>query len=101
MTAYEMPTVTGSTSSKAASGLGSQVLVKTTKPKTVQQVYDNTRMFFSRLVLLSQNVTIPTTGGEADGPTPAGRCGSLYFLCLSIWRIFSLPSCAFGGVRSF
>jgi len=43
------------------------VLVKTTKPKTVQQVYDNTRMFFSSLVLLSQNVTMPTTGGEADG----------------------------------
>jgi regulator of replication initiation timing len=67
MTAYEMPTATGSTSSKASSGLGGQVLVKSTRPKTVQQVYDNTRLFFSSLVLLSQNVTMPTTGGEADG----------------------------------
>jgi len=67
MTAYEMPTATGASSSKAASGLGGQVLVKTTKPKTVQHVYDNTRMFFSSLVLLSQNVTMPPTGGEADG----------------------------------
>jgi len=67
MTAYEMPTATGASSSKAASGLGGQVLVKTTKPKTVQHVYDNTRMFFSSLVLLSQNVTMPPTGGKADG----------------------------------
>jgi regulator of replication initiation timing len=62
-----MPTSTGSSSSKASSDLGGQVLVKTTKPRTVRQVYDNTRMFFSSLVLLSQNVTMPTTGGEADG----------------------------------
>ena len=38
-----------------------------TKPKTVQHVYDNTRLFFSSLVLLSQNITMPTTGEEADG----------------------------------
>ena len=41
-----MPTATGSSSRKTASGLGGQVLVKTTKPKTVQHVYDNTRLFF-------------------------------------------------------
>ena len=83
-----MPTATGSSSTKASSGLGGQVLVKTTKPRTVQQVYDNTRMFFSSLVLLSQNVTMPTTGGEADG-----KSGSRCFLSLSTWRLFSRPSC--------
>ena len=67
MTAYEVPTATGSSSSKTTTSFGGQVLVKTTKPKTVQQVFDNTRLLFSSLVLLSQNVTMPVVGGEADG----------------------------------
>ena len=67
MTTYEMPTATGSSSSKTASSFGGQVLVKTTKPRTVQQVFDNTRLLFSSLVLLSQNVTIPVVGDEVDG----------------------------------
>jgi hypothetical protein len=70
MTSYEMPTATGPSPRKTVSGLGGQVLVKTTKPKTVLQVYDNTLLFFNSLVLLSQNVTIPTT-----------------------WRFLSPPAC--------
>ena len=46
---------------------GRQVVVETTRSKTVQEVYDNTLLFFSNLVLLSQNVTMPTTGDETDG----------------------------------
>ncbi len=67
MTSYEVPTTTGSSSSKGSSSFGGQVLVKVTKPKSVSQVFDQTRLFFSSLVILSQNVTMSFVGGASDG----------------------------------
>ena len=42
------------------------MIVKVTKSKSVQQVFDQTLLFFSSLVLLSQNVTLPVVGDDSD-----------------------------------
>ena len=67
MTGYEVPTTTASSSSKAPSSIGALVLVKSSKPKSVNQEYDQTRLLFSTLVILSQDVKMPVVGGVSDG----------------------------------
>ena len=62
-----MPTTTASSSSKAHSSIGALVLVKSSKPESVNQVYDQTRLLFSTLVILSQDVKMPVVGGVSDG----------------------------------
>ena len=67
MTDYEVPTTTVSSSSKVPSSIGDLVLVKSSKPKSVNQVYDQTLLLFSTLVILSQTVKMPVVGGVSDG----------------------------------
>ena len=67
MTGYEVPTTTSSSSSKTPSSIGALVLVKSSKPKSVNQEYDQTRLLFSTLVILSQDVKMPVVGGVSDG----------------------------------
>ena len=62
-----MPTTTVSSSSKAPSSIGALVFVKSSKPKSVNQVYDQTLLLFSTLVILSQDVKMPVVGGVSDG----------------------------------
>ncbi len=64
---YEVPTTTGSSSSKDPSSTGALVIVKVSSPKSVNQVYDQTRLLFSTLVILSQDVKMPVVGGVSDG----------------------------------
>ena len=67
MPAYEVSTTTGSSSTKASSGATGMVLAKASKPKSVAQVFEQTRLLFCTLVLLSQNVKVPTDDGSSDG----------------------------------
>ena len=67
MTDYEVPTTTASSSSKVPSSVVALVLVKSSKPKSVNQVYDQTLLLFSTLMILSQTVKMPVVGGVSDG----------------------------------
>jgi hypothetical protein len=66
MTDYEVSTTTDSSSGKTPSSVGGLVLVKTSKPKSVNQVHDQTLFLFSTLVILSQDVKIPLVGDTSD-----------------------------------
>ena len=66
MPAYEVSTTTGSSSTKASSSATGMVLAKASRPKSVVHVFEQTRLLFSTLVLLSQNVKVPVENGSSD-----------------------------------
>ena len=61
-----MPSSTASASKKAPS-VGGLVVIKASKPRSINHVYDQTRLLFSTLVILSQTVKLPVVGGVSDG----------------------------------
>jgi hypothetical protein len=83
MTDYEVPTTTVSSSDKTPSSIGALVLVKSSKPKSVNQVYDQTLLFFSTLVILSQDVKMLVVGGVSD---------------VKIWVTLLPVFCSYGGL---
>ena len=63
-----MPSSTASASKKAPS-VGGLVVIKASKPRSINHVYDQTRLLFSTLVILSQDVKMPVEGGALEGKT--------------------------------